>query len=69
MQMKLQINGDQLEVPASVKTITDLLLHLQLHDQVVIAEVNEEIISNDKQNETEISENDKIELVRFVGGG
>ncbi len=56
-------------VPDTLQSITDLLKHLNLHDQVVIAEVNEEIINNQKQSETQIKENDKIELVRFVGGG
>jgi sulfur carrier protein len=67
--MNLQINGEQVEVPKSVQTISDLLKHLQLQDQVIIAEINNEIIDNHKQNETEIKEHDKIELVRFVGGG
>ncbi|MFC0236750.1 sulfur carrier protein ThiS [Fictibacillus phosphorivorans] len=63
------INGEEVMVPNSLESITDLLKHLNLHDQVVIAEVNEEIIDNQKQRETQIKENDKIELVRFVGGG
>ncbi len=67
--MKLMINGEEVMVPNSLQSITDLLKHLNLHDQVVIAEVNEEIINNQKQSETQIKENDKIELVRFVGGG
>ncbi|MBY6037291.1 sulfur carrier protein ThiS [Fictibacillus nanhaiensis] len=67
--MKLQINGEVLEVPKSLQTITDLLNHLELQNQTVIAEINDEIISNHKQDETAIKENDKIELVRFVGGG
>lgn len=56
-------------VPDTLQSITDLLKHLNLHDQVVIAEVNEDIIDNQKQRETQLKENDKIELVRFVGGG
>jgi sulfur carrier protein len=67
--VKLMINGEAVMVPNSLQSITDLLKHLNLHDQVVIAEVNEEIINNQKQSETQIKENDKIELVRFVGGG
>ncbi|MED1862687.1 sulfur carrier protein ThiS [Fictibacillus nanhaiensis] len=63
------INGEEVMVPNSLESITDLLKHLNLHDQVVIAEVNEDIIDNQKQSETQIKENDKIELVRFVGGG
>jgi sulfur carrier protein len=67
--VKLMINGEEVMVPNSLQSITDLLKHLNLHDQVVIAEVNEDIIDNHKQRETQIKENDKIELVRFVGGG
>lgn len=67
--MKLQINGEMLEVPESIQTIADLLTHLQMQNHVVIAEINKEIISNQKQNETVVNEYDKIELVRFVGGG
>jgi sulfur carrier protein len=67
--VKLMINGEEVMVPNSLRSITDLLKHLNLHDQVVIAEVNEDIIDNQKQRETQIKENNKIELVRFVGGG
>jgi sulfur carrier protein len=67
--MKLQINGEQVEIPATIQTLKDLLIHLQLQDQVIIAEINKEIILNHKQDETEIKKHDNIELVRFVGGG
>lgn len=67
--MKLKINGDVVQVPDSLKSVTELLEYLKLNNQIIIAEVNEEIIQNEKQNNTQIKENDKIELVRFVGGG
>jgi sulfur carrier protein len=67
--MKLMINGEEVQVPDSLRSITELLEHLKLDDQIVIAEVNQDIISNEKQSETQIKENDRIELVRFVGGG
>ncbi|ANX14062.1 thiamine biosynthesis protein ThiS [Fictibacillus arsenicus] len=67
--MKLKINGDVVQVPDALKSVKELLEHLKLNDQIIIAEVNEEIIQNEKQNNTQIKENDKIELVRFVGGG
>jgi sulfur carrier protein len=67
--VKLTINGDEVQVPDSLKSVTELLQYLKLNDQVIIAEVNEEIIQNEEQNNTQIKENDKIELVRFVGGG
>jgi sulfur carrier protein len=67
--VKLKINGDVVQVPDSLKSVAELLEHLKLNDQIIIAEVNEEILQNEKQNITQIKENDKIELVRFVGGG
>ncbi|GGB40920.1 sulfur carrier protein ThiS [Fictibacillus barbaricus] len=67
--MKLMINGEEVQVPDSLRSITELLEHLKLDDQIVIAEVNQDIISNEKQSVTQIKENDRIELVRFVGGG
>ncbi|WP_082820762.1 sulfur carrier protein ThiS [Fictibacillus phosphorivorans] len=63
------INGKEIQVPDSLQSITELLEHLNLNDQIVIAEVNQDIISNENQSKTQIKENDKIELVRFVGGG
>lgn len=67
--MKLMINGEEIQVPDSLQSITELLEHLHLNGQIVIAEVNQDIISNEDQSKTQINENDKIELVRFVGGG
>lgn len=67
--MKLMINGEEIQVPDSLQSITELLEHLHLNGQIVIAEVNQDIISNENQSKTQINENDKIELVRFVGGG
>ncbi|MCM3718331.1 sulfur carrier protein ThiS [Fictibacillus phosphorivorans] len=67
--MKLKINGDVVQVPDTLKSVKELLEHLKLNDQIVIAEVNEEILQTEEQSMTQIKENDKIELVRFVGGG
>ncbi|MFA9558572.1 sulfur carrier protein ThiS [Evansella sp. AB-rgal1] len=67
--MEVQVNGKKSELPVSVKTITDLLVHFELDKQVVIVELNESIIDKQVHEKTEIQDGDKIELVRFVGGG
>ncbi|RZT21273.1 sulfur carrier protein ThiS [Fictibacillus sp. BK138] len=67
--MKLKINGDEVQVPDALQSVTELLEHLKLNDQMIIAEVNEKIIQNEEQNNKQIKEDDRIELVRFVGGG
>ncbi|MTD31753.1 MULTISPECIES: sulfur carrier protein ThiS [Caryophanaceae] len=67
--MILTVNGDQVEVPNTVKTIAELLQHFELNNKVVIVEKNAEILEKEKHAETLISDKDKIELVHFVGGG
>lgn len=67
--MILTVNGDQVEVPNTVKTIAGLLQHFELHHKVVIVEKNAEIMEKAKHTETLIFDKDKIELVHFVGGG
>lgn len=67
--MILTVNGDQVEVPNTVKTIAGLLQHFELHHKVVIVEKNAEILEKTEHAETLISDKDKIELVHFVGGG
>lgn len=67
--MKLMVNGDQIEVPNTVKTVTGLLQHFELNQKVIIVEKNAEILEKKKHTETLIAHGDKIELVHFVGGG
>ncbi|ANU09649.1 sulfur carrier protein ThiS [Planococcus antarcticus DSM 14505] len=67
--MKLTVNGDQVEIPNTVKTVTGLLQYLELNQKVIIVEKNAEILGKAKHTETLICHGDKIELVHFVGGG
>ncbi|AJS59288.1 sulfur carrier protein ThiS [Paenibacillus sp. IHBB 10380] len=68
--MKLQINGEQVEVPdTQVTTITDLLTHFGLDNKVVIVECNQQILEKSSHSETLLSDGDRVEIVHFVGGG
>ncbi len=67
--MRLTINGDQVEVPDTVKTIAELLQHFDLQHKVVIVEKNAEIMDKAEHTKALIFDQDKIELVHFVGGG
>ncbi|UTR09899.1 MULTISPECIES: sulfur carrier protein ThiS [Evansella] len=67
--MELIVNGDKIEVPGSVSTVTNLLEHFDIDKKVVIVEVNGDILEKDNHQERKISDGDKIELVHFVGGG
>ncbi|MCP2034553.1 sulfur carrier protein [Planomicrobium sp. HSC-17F08] len=67
--MKLTINGELLEIPDTVETVSGLLEHFQLDKKVVIVERNADILEKSEHTGTQISDGDKIELVHFVGGG
>ncbi|UCZ52345.1 sulfur carrier protein ThiS [Bacillus shivajii] len=67
--MVIQVNGKKSELPADVKTVSDLLNYYELDKKVVIVELNESIMNKDDHDGTEIKEGDQIELVQFVGGG
>ncbi len=67
--MKLKVNGDSVEVPNTVKTVAELLQYFELHHKLVIVEKNAEIVEKEKHQETLLVDEDKIELVHFVGGG
>ncbi|MBJ8106521.1 MULTISPECIES: sulfur carrier protein ThiS [Bacillus cereus group] len=67
--MNLKINGNQIEVPASVKTVAELLIHLGLDNRIVVVERNKDILQKDDHKDTSVFDGDQIEIVTFVGGG
>ncbi|GLV64828.1 thiamine biosynthesis protein ThiS [Bacillus mycoides] len=67
--MNLKINGNQIEVPASVKTVAELLIHLELDNRIVVVERNKDILQKDDHKDTSVFDGDQIEIVTFVGGG
>jgi sulfur carrier protein len=67
--MKLIINGESIYVPEEVKTVSDLLVHFQLHNKLAIVEVNLTIIAKSQYGTTTLCDGDQIEIVHFVGGG
>ncbi|NMH73322.1 thiamine biosynthesis protein ThiS [Bacillus sp. RO2] len=67
--MKLIINGEAIEIPESVKTVSNLLEHFQLDQKVVIVEKNKEILQKEQHVAVSVQDGDQFELVHFVGGG
>ncbi|MBO0997648.1 sulfur carrier protein ThiS [Bacillus sp. SD075] len=67
--MELIINGEKIRIPADESTVTGLLHHFNLHQKVVIVELNDEILAKESLSETLLSNGDKVEIVHFVGGG
>lgn len=67
--LNLQINGDHVEIPKTVSTVSQLLEHFELGEKVLIVEHNQNIIEKASHAETSLTNGDRIEIVHFVGGG
>ena len=66
--MKIVVNGKELEFNNEI-TIKQLLVNLEIEDKVMAVAVNMEIVKKDNWSSRIIKEDDKIELLHFVGGG
>ena len=67
--LKLHINGSIVEVPKSVKTISELIAHFDLSSPVIIVEHNDVILQNGEHENAKVNDGHKVEFVQFVGGG
>ena len=66
--MKIVLNGEIREVPDDA-TVSLLLETLGFQESGVVVERNGEIVDRARFAATPLAENDRLELVRFVGGG
>ncbi|MFD0824818.1 sulfur carrier protein ThiS [Neobacillus sp. M.A.Huq-85] len=67
--MKLLINGERVVLPQDLEFVSDVLRHYEVHNKVVVVELNGKILTKMEHQSTRISDKDKIEIVHFVGGG
>lgn len=66
--MELIINGENKSV-AEHSTLQQIITELQIGDKVMACAVNMEIVKKENWGSFTPKENDKIELLQFVGGG
>jgi sulfur carrier protein len=66
--VNILVNGESLELPNN-PNIRDLIEHLGCQNQRIALEVNEAIIPKSAHEEFLLSDNDKIEIIKAVGGG
>ncbi len=65
---KIQLNGRKVSITQKL-SIFDLLKKHKLDDRKVAVELNGTIINKNKYKKRIIKNNDKIEIVHFIGGG
>ena len=67
-KIKIKINGSFKFVKDNTK-LSDLLKTLKIPLKKVAIELNQEILDKKKLNKQILRNNDKIEIVHFIGGG
>ena len=66
--MRLIVNGEVLE-NSQTKTVLELLEALHIKQEHVAVEVNLSIVKKDAYSTYRLHDGDKVEIVKFVGGG
>ena len=65
---KIQLNGKKVVVKSNC-SIFDLLKKYKLANKKVAIEYNGTIISKENYKKKNLKNNDKVEIVHFIGGG
>ncbi|WP_420447110.1 sulfur carrier protein ThiS [Candidatus Palauibacter sp.] len=68
MEIQIQVNGRERDVPAGTSVAT-LLQDLGLDGRTLVVELNREIIRRPEIESVRLEAGDRVELVHFVGGG
>jgi sulfur carrier protein len=66
--MKIIINGHEKEFEENI-TLKNVIEQLQIEDKVMASAVNMNIIKKENWENYILQEDDKLELLEFVGGG
>ncbi|HVO66284.1 MAG TPA: sulfur carrier protein ThiS [Syntrophales bacterium] len=66
--MKIIVNGRE-EILEEVTTIAGLIALKELNPNAVIVEHNYNLVKKENWSDMVIKENDRLEILRFVGGG
>ena len=67
-KIKIKINGKVKSILDNYK-MSDLVKNLKIPIKKVAIELNQEIVDKKNINKINLKNNDKIEIVHFIGGG
>ena len=66
--MKIFVNGDQKDFDTAI-SLADLITQLDLPATRIAIELNREVVRRSDWGSTMLKDEDRIEIVHFVGGG
>lgn len=66
--MKVHINGETKEIQTEI-SLSELLERLALPNERIAIELNKSVVRRRDWGNIQIKDDDKIEIVHFVGGG
>lgn len=66
--MRVTVNGEEKELPEGI-TLEALIAHLALAPDRLAIERNREVVRRSDWSQTTLSEEDRVEIIHFVGGG
>ena len=67
-KIKIKINGKYIKIQDKI-TLLNLIKKLKVPLKKVAIELNKSIINKNSLSKIKIKQNDKIEIVHFIGGG
>ena len=65
---KIQLNGKKLKIHTNF-SVKDLLKKYRLNEGKIAIELNGTILHKEQYKKKKIKNNDRIEIVQFIGGG
>jgi thiamine biosynthesis protein ThiS len=66
--LRIQVNGRPQEVEENL-SLSQLIASLNLKPDQIAIELNQKVIRRGDWQDTDLRDDDKIEIVHFVGGG
>ena len=66
--IKIFLNGDTKEIKQNL-TLTDLLKDLEITSKHIAIELNDEVVFKSDWNSRILANEDKLEVVKAIGGG
>jgi len=67
-KIKIKVNGKSRSINKDI-SVLNLVKNLKIPLKKVAIELNQEIVDKKKLNKINLKNNDKIEIVHFIGGG